>query len=86
MLNFFHFVGMLGEESWPPAVEFYDFLKIIDTQEPNSAHQRTPEEKEEEEAVDEEDVNVEDETVVEEATDSSSSSLPDTNRNTHSEL
>lgn len=78
-------VGMLGEDSWPPAVEFYDFLKIIDMQEPNSAQQKTPQDEEEEE-VDEEDVNVEDETLVEEATDSSPSSSPYTNHNPHSEL
>nr|XP_020447657.1 thioredoxin domain-containing protein 16 isoform X2 [Monopterus albus] len=69
--------GMLGEDSWPPAVDFYDFLKIMDIQKPRSAQQQTPEEEEEEE------VNVEDDVVVEEATDSSSGSpSPDT----HSEL
>lgn len=74
---------MLGEDSWPPAVEFYDFLKIIDAQEPNSAHQRTPEEKEDEEEADKEDVIVADET----AADFSSGSRPDsTQSNTHSEL
>ncbi|XP_035533559.1 thioredoxin domain-containing protein 16 [Morone saxatilis] len=76
--------GMLGEDNWPPAFDFYDFLKIMDTQEPDSAQQQTPEE---EEGVDEEEVNVEEHVVAEEATDSSSSSpTPDNNPNTHSEL
>uniref|UniRef100_A0A4W6DZL2 Thioredoxin domain containing 16 n=1 Tax=Lates calcarifer TaxID=8187 RepID=A0A4W6DZL2_LATCA len=75
--------GMLGEDSWPPAVEFYDFLKIMDMQEPGSTQQQRPkEEEEEQEEVNEEEVNVEDE-----ATDSSSSSsAPDANPNIHSEL
>ncbi|KAM6957953.1 thioredoxin domain-containing protein 16 [Tautogolabrus adspersus] len=34
--------GMLGDDSWPPAHDFYDFLKIMDMQEPDSAQQRTP--------------------------------------------
>lgn len=74
---------MLGEDSWPPAVEFYDFLKIMDMQEPGSTQQQRPkEEEEEQEEVNEEEVNVEDE-----ATDSSSSSsAPDANPNIHSEL
>ncbi|KAF1371668.1 hypothetical protein PFLUV_G00270840 [Perca fluviatilis] len=77
--------GLLGEDSWPPAVKFYDFLKIMDMQEPNSAQQQTPEEEEEEEeVVDEKEVNME-EDVLEEATDSSSSS-PTPNNNPHSEL
>ncbi|XP_027147452.1 thioredoxin domain-containing protein 16 isoform X1 [Larimichthys crocea] len=76
--------GTLGENSWPPAVDFYDFLKIMDTQEADS---HTPEEEEEEEEVDEEEANVEEDLVVEEETDSTSSSpAPDNNPNTHSEL
>lgn len=76
--------GTLGENSWPPAVDFYDFLKIMDTQEADS---HTPEEEEEEEEVDEEEANMEEDLVVEEETDSSSSSpAPDNNPNTHSEL
>ncbi|XP_034007082.1 thioredoxin domain-containing protein 16 [Trematomus bernacchii] len=68
--------GMLGEDSWPPAVEFLDFLKIMDVQEPDSAQQQTPEEEEEEEDSKEEDVNVDD-----------SSSPSDTfHNNPHSEL
>ncbi|KAI4831341.1 hypothetical protein KUCAC02_000888 [Chaenocephalus aceratus] len=66
--------GMLGEDSWPPAVEFLDFLKIMDIQEPDSAQQQTPEEEEEEEDSKEEDVN-------------DSSSHSDTfHNNPHSEL
>ncbi|XP_070786853.1 thioredoxin domain-containing protein 16 [Enoplosus armatus] len=76
--------GMLGEDSWPPAVDFYDFLKIMDMQEADSAQQQTPEEEEE---VDEEEVNVEEHVVVEKTTDSSSSSPTRDNKpNTHSEL
>ncbi|XP_039998342.1 thioredoxin domain-containing protein 16 [Xiphias gladius] len=78
--------GMLAKDSWPPAVKFYDFLKIMDTQEPGSTKQQTPKEEEEEEG-DEEEVNAEEDLVVAEATDSSSSSAaPDANPNTHSEL
>ncbi|KAA8579536.1 hypothetical protein FQN60_006629 [Etheostoma spectabile] len=75
--------GLLGEDSWPPSVKFYDFLKIMDMQEPISAQQQTPEEEEEGEA-DEKEVNME-EDVLEEATYSSSSS-PTPNKNPHSEL
>ncbi|KAK2856789.1 hypothetical protein Q5P01_005524 [Channa striata] len=75
---------MLGKDSWPPAADFYDFLKIIDLQEPSSAQQQTPTE---EEMMDEEEVNVEDGVVVEETTEPAFSSRPpDTNLNTHSEL
>ncbi|XP_058509542.1 thioredoxin domain-containing protein 16 isoform X1 [Solea solea] len=84
--------GLLGEDSWPPAEEFYDFLKIMDMQEPSSTQQQMPkkeevEEKEEEEEQvgDEEEENVEDDLLVEEATDSSSGS-PAPVANTHSEL
>ncbi|XP_022602210.1 thioredoxin domain-containing protein 16 [Seriola dumerili] len=87
--------GMLAEDSWPPAVKFYDFLKVMDAQEPGSTQQQTPKEKEEEEEEEEEEVvgeeeeeaNVGNNLVVEEATDSSSSSAaPDANPNPHSEL
>jgi len=73
--------GMLGDDSWPPAAEFYDFLKAMDMDEQQSAKKHTPEKEEE---VDEEEVNVK-EHVVEKASDSSSSS-PDNNPNIHSEL
>ncbi|KAJ4924123.1 hypothetical protein JOQ06_000363 [Pogonophryne albipinna] len=66
--------GMLGEDSWPPAVEFLDFLKIMDIQEPDSAQQQTPEEEEEEEDSKEEDV------------DDSSSHSDTFHNNPHSEL
>ncbi|KAK1876585.1 Thioredoxin domain containing protein 16 [Dissostichus eleginoides] len=68
--------GMLGEDSWPPAVEFLDFLKIMDVQEPDSAQQQTPEEEEEEEDSKEENVNV----------DVSSSPSDTFHNNPHSEL
>ncbi|XP_047432417.1 thioredoxin domain-containing protein 16 [Mugil cephalus] len=44
--------GMLGEDSWPPAADFYDFLTVMDTQE--STRQQTHEEEEEEEEGEEE--------------------------------
>lgn len=71
---------MLGEDVWPPAVEFYDFLKILDAQEANAAHQQSPEGEE----ADEDDVNVDDEAASDSS--SSSSSAPDVDRNAHSEL
>lgn len=36
--------GMLGEDSWPPAVDFYDFLKLMDEQEPTSEEEEDEEE------------------------------------------
>ncbi len=75
---------MLGEDSWPPAVDFYDFLKIMDMEEPNSAQNQIPEVEEE---VDEEEATEEEDVVVEAASDSSSSSqTPDKDLNIHSEL
>lgn len=71
-------VGMLGDDSWPPAVEFYDFLNIMDQQEPESTRQQAPAE---EEGADDEEVNVEEHLVAEETLDDSS----DVNLN-HSEL
>lgn len=77
-------VGMLGDESWPPAFHFQDFLKIIDMQEPHSAQQQTPAVKEEE---GEKEAKVKEDVVVEEETDSSSSSPTSANDPTiHSEL
>ncbi|XP_038573258.1 thioredoxin domain-containing protein 16 [Micropterus salmoides] len=70
--------GMLGEDSWPPAVDFYDFLKVMDMQESDASLEQTPQEEEE---LDEEEVNAKEDVVLEEGTDSSSSSP-----NTHSEL
>ncbi|XP_069568838.1 thioredoxin domain-containing protein 16 isoform X1 [Brachyistius frenatus] len=67
--------GMLGEDNWPPAVDFYDFLKIMDTQEPDSSQQQTPHGEE----VDEEEVNVEEHVVAGQTTD-------DKNPYSHSEL
>lgn len=75
-------VGMLGDDNWPPAVDFYDFLKIMDEQEPDSAQQQTPDDEE-----DVEDVNVEEHVGVKETTNSfSTSSTPNNNPKTHTEL
>ncbi|KAM8904729.1 thioredoxin domain-containing protein 16 isoform 1-T2 [Spinachia spinachia] len=41
--------GMLGGDSWPPTTELFDFLKIMDTQDPNLSQQRASEPKVEEE-------------------------------------
>ncbi|XP_014909298.1 thioredoxin domain-containing protein 16 isoform X1 [Poecilia latipinna] len=49
--------GMLGGDSWPPAFEFYDFLKVMDMQEVDP---RSPEEEE----VKTEEVNVEEHLVT----------------------
>lgn len=71
IIKYFCSVGLLDEDSWPPAFEFYDFLKIMDMQEPDSAQQQTPKEEEEE-------VNVKEHVVVEDMTGD--------NRHAHSEL
>uniref|UniRef100_UPI0037E7B100 thioredoxin domain-containing protein 16 n=1 Tax=Semicossyphus pulcher TaxID=241346 RepID=UPI0037E7B100 len=69
--------GMLGDDSWPPAYYFLDYLKIMDMQEPDSAQQQTP--------AGEEDVDEAD--VEEEETDYfANSPAPDTKPNIHSEL
>lgn len=34
--------GMLGEESWPPVSTFYDFLAVMDKNDPSSARQQQP--------------------------------------------
>ncbi|XP_049918948.1 thioredoxin domain-containing protein 16 isoform X2 [Epinephelus moara] len=79
--------GMLGEDSWPPNADFYDFLKAMDMQESNSTQQHPPEGEVEEEEEDEEDVNIEEHVMLKEATDSSSSvPTSDSNPDTHSEL
>nr|XP_019960168.1 PREDICTED: thioredoxin domain-containing protein 16-like [Paralichthys olivaceus] len=75
--------GMLGEDNWPPAVKFYEFLKIMDTQEPGSSRQQEPKEEEEEK---EDEENMEGDLSSEETDSSSSSSAPDATTNTHSEL
>ncbi|XP_008299682.1 thioredoxin domain-containing protein 16 isoform X2 [Stegastes partitus] len=71
--------GTLGEDSWPPAADFYDFLNIMDTQEADSTQQQSPKEEEEEEE-DEEEVDVKEHLVSNEATHDNLDS------NTHSEL
>ncbi|CAJ1087009.1 thioredoxin domain-containing protein 16 isoform X1 [Xyrichtys novacula] len=76
--------GMLGDDSWPPPYDFFDFLKIMDMQEPDSAQQLTP--------ADEDYVDGDDEVIAQgdvaedEAPDSSSSRFPENNTNIHSEL
>ncbi|XP_030602993.1 thioredoxin domain-containing protein 16 isoform X2 [Archocentrus centrarchus] len=65
--------GLLDEDRWPPAVPFYDFLKVLDLQDPESAQQQTPKEEEEEPSREEADV---DEHVV----------ADDSNPPAHSEL
>lgn len=57
--------GMLGEDSWPPAVDFYDFLKVMSEQE------QTSEEEEEE-------VDVEEHLAAEETTDNDLDVNPET--------
>lgn len=39
---------MLGGGSWPPTTELFDFLKIMDMQDPDLSRQRASEEKVEE--------------------------------------
>lgn len=34
--------GLLGEESWPPVAPFYDFLAVMDKNDPTSARQQQP--------------------------------------------
>ncbi|KAM7375344.1 hypothetical protein PAMA_014445 [Pampus argenteus] len=73
--------GMLGDDSWSPSVKFYDFLKIMDKEEPGFAQQVSPKrEEEEEEEIDMTEANVEEET-----SDSSSNSPP-SDPHPHSEL
>ncbi|XP_037552257.1 thioredoxin domain-containing protein 16 [Nematolebias whitei] len=71
--------GKLGEGNWPPAFEFYDFLKVMDVQEPDSTEQKTPADGEE---VEEEEVNVEEHLVEEQLADD----RPDVDPEFHSEL
>ncbi|KAM4537639.1 thioredoxin domain-containing protein 16 isoform 1-T2 [Fundulus diaphanus] len=67
--------GVLGGDSWPPASEFYDFLKIMDTQEAEPS----PTDEEEVEA---EEVNVEEHLVTKKRPDDHL----DMNTKFHSEL
>ncbi|XP_075950732.1 thioredoxin domain-containing protein 16 isoform X1 [Anarhichas minor] len=66
--------GTLGGDSWPPAAEFFDFLKIMDMQEPGSSRQQTPEAK------------VEEGVAVDKAGGESSSSFPAHDKHPHTEL
>lgn len=61
---------MLGADSWPPSADFYDFLKVMEAQEPP-----TP-------ADEEEELEEEDSYGEEPVTDGS----PDLNPRIHSEL
>ncbi|XP_054620798.1 thioredoxin domain-containing protein 16 isoform X2 [Dunckerocampus dactyliophorus] len=47
--------GVLKEGDWPPAVEFYDFLKVMDEEEPGPKDEAEVEEEEEEEEEEEAD-------------------------------
>lgn len=79
-LNWSHWsrsIGTLGNDDWPPSVELYDFLKIMDEEEPGFAKQRVPQEDDDDE---EEEVD-EAESTTEEATSHSSYRTPH-----HSEL
>uniref|UniRef100_A0A3Q3EH36 Thioredoxin domain containing 16 n=1 Tax=Kryptolebias marmoratus TaxID=37003 RepID=A0A3Q3EH36_KRYMA len=66
--------GTLGDDSWPPAFQFYDFLKVMDMQEPDSTEQEAP--------TDDEEVDVEEHLVAEQLTDHH----PDIGPKFHSEL
>ncbi|XP_041637424.1 thioredoxin domain-containing protein 16 isoform X2 [Cheilinus undulatus] len=76
--------GMLGDASWPPAFDFYDFLKIMDTQEPEAALKQTP--------ADEDDMEKDEENegknIAEEEATGSSSRFPtsENKADIHSEL
>ncbi|XP_077462120.1 thioredoxin domain-containing protein 16 [Stigmatopora argus] len=70
-----HPAGILGKDEWSPSVEFYDFLKVMDEEEPGFAKQRVPEGESEDLKVDKEEMN------MEEATTKSSHHMPH-----HSEL
>lgn len=70
--------GMLGDDSWPPAVEFHDFLKLMDMHNPDW-DKREDAQKEE--------VKVKEQAAEEKPMDSSSGSPPaDKNQYAHSEL
>ncbi|KAM7365429.1 hypothetical protein PAMP_016355 [Pampus punctatissimus] len=79
------FAGMLGEDSWSPAIKFYDFLKIMDKEEPGFAQQISPKQEEEEEEEEEEEIDMTGVNVEEETSDSSSNS-PSSDPHPHSEL
>ncbi|KAM6893500.1 thioredoxin domain-containing protein 16 [Xenentodon cancila] len=64
--------GMLGEDRWLPAVDFYDFLTVMDQQEPESSQQHAPTD---EEDVDDEEVTVEEHVVTEHMLDDVHSEL-----------
>ncbi|KAM3584849.1 uncharacterized protein V6R79_000981 [Siganus canaliculatus] len=74
--------GSLGDDSWPPAADFYDFLKIMDLQEPGSLQQQTPEGTVEER----QETRTGEDVMMEEAKDSSSSLPTDSELSIHSEL
>lgn len=78
ILNFVSLsVGMLGEDSWPPTVDFIDFLAIMDMEQTS----------EEEELMGEDKTKEKEDMGAEEALDTSSSAhTPNNNPTTHSEL
>ncbi|KAF7214637.1 thioredoxin domain-containing protein 16-like [Nothobranchius furzeri] len=71
--------GLLRGDGRSPAFEFYDFLKVMDMQEPDYIEPKTPSEEGEEE---DEEVSVEEHLVAEEITEDVSDISP----NLHSEL
>uniref|UniRef100_A0A1A8JD98 Thioredoxin domain containing 16 n=3 Tax=Nothobranchius kuhntae TaxID=321403 RepID=A0A1A8JD98_NOTKU len=71
--------GLLRGDGRPPAFEFYDFLKVMDMQEPDYIEPKTPSDEGEEEN---EEVSVEEHLVAEEITEDVSDISP----NLHSEL
>ncbi|KAM9836084.1 thioredoxin domain-containing protein 16 [Aulostomus maculatus] len=73
--------GMLGEDNWPPVAHFYDFLKIMDEEDPGYARQRVSRAGGEE--VDEAQVDDEEDELLGKAADSPT---PDPHANLHSEL
>ncbi|XP_061909989.1 thioredoxin domain-containing protein 16 isoform X1 [Entelurus aequoreus] len=56
--------GMLKNDDWPPTVDFYDFLKVMDEEEPGFASQRSAEDEDEEEDVDAAESGLEEETSM----------------------
>lgn len=68
---------MLGEDSWPPTVDFLDFLTIMDMEQTS----------EEEESMGEDKMKEKEDIAAEDALDTSSSAhTPNDNPTTHSEL
>ncbi|XP_072319726.1 thioredoxin domain-containing protein 16 [Eucyclogobius newberryi] len=79
--------GVLGEVSWPPVAPFYDFLAVMDKNDPSSARQQLPRQGREEEG--EEETREEDGEVngaETETVEETSVSKPTPGPNQHTEL